>query len=85
MRTSRLRRWGELGKRRSAVTQDATQRLVVTQTPTVEWNSGTYGPVHVLYNPGAANTGTDPFNYSFTMYYDGTTGGVEVHRPGLLL
>jgi len=60
------------------VTQDATYRLVVTQTPSVEWNSGTYGPVHVLFNPSASNSGSDPFDYSFTMYYDGTTGGVEV-------
>jgi hypothetical protein len=38
------------------------------------WNRGSYGPCDVLYNPGAFNTGTD---WTFTMYYDGTTGGDE--------
>jgi hypothetical protein len=38
------------------------------------WNRGSYGPCDVLYNPGASNTGTD---WTFTMYYDGTTGGDE--------
>jgi len=42
------------------------------------WNRGSYGPCDVLYNPSASNTGTD---WSFTMYYDGTTGGDE--RIGL--
>jgi len=37
--------------------------------------------VDVLYNPSAANSGSDPFDYSFAMYYDGTTGGFE--RVGL--
>ena len=39
-----------------------------------DWNRGSYGPCDVLYNPGASNTGTD---WTFTMYYDGTTGGDE--------
>jgi len=30
-----------------------------------------------LYNPDAANTGSNPFDYTFVMYYDGTTGGTE--------
>ena len=38
------------------------------------WNYGSYGPCDVLYNPTASNTGTD---WTFTMYYDGTTGGDE--------
>lgn len=38
------------------------------------WNRGSYGPADVLYSPGASNTGTD---WTFTMYYDGTTGGSE--------
>ena len=38
------------------------------------WNRGSYGPCDVLYNPAATNTGTD---WTFTMYYDGTTGGDE--------
>ncbi len=39
------------------------------------WNRGSYGPADVLYNPEASNTGTD---WTFTMYYDGTTGGGEI-------
>ena len=38
------------------------------------WNRGSYGPCDILYNPTASNTGTD---WTFTMYYDGTTGGDE--------
>jgi len=39
-----------------------------------DWNRGSYGPCDVLYFPGATNTGTD---WTFRMYYDGTTGGEE--------
>ena len=42
------------------------------------WNRGSYGPCDILYDPTAANSGTD---WTFTMYYDGTTGGLE--RIGL--
>ena len=38
------------------------------------WNRGSYGPCDVLYNPSALDSGTD---WTFTMYYDGTTGGDE--------
>ena len=38
------------------------------------WNRGSYGPCDILYNPEASNTGTD---LTFTMYYDGTSGGTE--------
>ncbi len=41
------------------------------------WNRGTYGVSDVLHNPAASNAGSNPFNYSFTMYYDGTSGGTE--------
>jgi hypothetical protein len=47
-----------------------------------DWNRGTYGPVDVLYNPDAANTGTDPFDYTLVMYYEGTTGGQETIGMG---
>jgi uncharacterized repeat protein (TIGR01451 family) len=59
------------------VTQDATYPLISGLLGT-DWKRGTYGPVCVFYNPSAANSGGDPFNYSFTMYYDATTGGQEV-------
>jgi uncharacterized repeat protein (TIGR01451 family) len=39
-----------------------------------DWNRGSYGPCDVLYNSGASNSGTD---WTFSMYYDGTTGGDE--------
>ncbi len=39
-----------------------------------DWNRGSYGPLDILYNPSASNTDTD---WTFTMYYDGTTGGDE--------
>ncbi|MBN1289324.1 MAG: DUF11 domain-containing protein [Actinobacteria bacterium] len=58
------------------LTQDAGAPIVTGVSP--DWNRGTYGPVTVFYNPYASNTGGDPFDYSFTMYYDGTTGGLEV-------
>ncbi|MFC1959617.1 hypothetical protein ACFLYO_02795, partial [Chloroflexota bacterium] len=41
------------------------------------WQKGSYGPSDVLYFPGASNTGTNPFNYSYIMYYNGTSGGTE--------
>lgn len=59
-----------------ALTQNPSSPLVTGTWP--DWNRGTYGPVSVLHNPGATNSGGNPFNYSFTMYYDGTTGGVQV-------
>ncbi|OFW57342.1 MAG: hypothetical protein A2Y75_06150 [Candidatus Solincola sediminis] len=58
------------------LTQDATYPIVTGVWP--DWNRGSYGPVGALYNPSATNTGSNPFNYTFTLYYDGTTGGVEV-------
>lgn len=42
-----------------------------------DWNRGSYGPVHLFYQPGKPNAGDDPFNYEYVMYYDGTTGGFE--------
>ncbi|HPQ81034.1 MAG TPA: hypothetical protein PLZ86_04855 [bacterium] len=41
------------------------------------WNRGSYGPVHLFYQPGKPNFGTDPFDYEYVMYYDGTTGAFE--------
>jgi len=57
------------------ITQNATAPLVTGISP--DWNRGTYGPVSVHYNAAASNTGTNPFDYTFAMYFDGTTGGVE--------
>lgn len=47
---------------------------IITGPGGADWNRGSYGPADVLYNPTASNSGTD---WTFTMYYDGTTGGLE--------
>jgi len=41
------------------------------------WNRGSYGPIDVIYQQGALNTGDDPWNYSYVMFYDGTNGSNE--------
>jgi hypothetical protein len=58
------------------LTQDATARLITGTSP--DWNWGSYGPVSILYNPTASNSGSNPFDYSYAMYYDATTGAAEV-------
>jgi len=43
-----------------------------------DWNYGSYGPIDVIYQPGTLNnTGDDPWNYSYVMFYDGTNGDNE--------
>ena len=59
----------------SALSQDPGAKLVTGHWP--DWNYGSYGPVYLFYQPGAANTGTAPWNYKYVMYYDGTTGSME--------
>lgn len=59
-----------------AVTQDAT--LVLVTGAGSGWNRGSYGPVDVFYQPSAPNSGTEPWDYSYVMYYDGTDGSGEV-------
>jgi len=59
-----------------AITQDGTLQLVTGAG--TGWNRGTYGPIFLFYQPGAANSGTEPWNYSYVMYYDGTDGTSEV-------
>ena len=59
----------------TVITQNISAPLVTEIPP--DWNRGTYGPVSVHYNAMATNTGTNPFDYTFAMYFDGTTGGVE--------
>jgi uncharacterized repeat protein (TIGR01451 family) len=60
-----------------AITEDALYPLVSGVSGT-DWKRGTYGPICVFHNPSATNTGSDPFDYAFAMYYDATTGGQEV-------
>ena len=59
----------------SPLTQDPLAKLVTGAWP--GWNSGSYGPVYLFYQPNAADTGTDPWNYRYVMYYDGTNGSME--------
>ncbi|MGA8148694.1 MAG: IPTL-CTERM sorting domain-containing protein [Gallionellaceae bacterium] len=66
---------GENWANDTVITQDAGAQLVTGVWP--DWNNGTYGPVSVRYNAAATNTGTNPFDYTFSMYYDATTGGLE--------
>lgn len=42
-----------------------------------DWNYGTYGPIHIIYNSGAINSGTNPFDYSVVMYHDAATGASQ--------
>jgi hypothetical protein len=55
------------------LTQSATDPLVTTSG----WNRGTYGPISLIYQAGVSNTGTNPWDYRYVMYYDGTSGGTE--------
>lgn len=59
-----------------ALTQDATRPLVTGGSS--GWNRGSYGPVSLFYQAGAPNSGSDPWDYSYVMYYDGTNGSQEV-------
>ena len=58
------------------------------------WNTGSYGPCDILYNPAGSATITEPVDKAsvwanrFVMYYDGTTGadeflGLAVSNDGL--
>lgn len=55
-----------------ALTQDPTLKLI-TGTPGA-WNSGTWGFQKAFYNPEATNIGSNPFDYTYTAYYDANTG-----------
>lgn len=58
------------------IAQDSAAKLVTGTWP--DWNTGSYGPVDVLYQPGASNSDSDPWDYSYVMYFDGTDGSSEV-------
>ncbi len=49
----------------------------LTTSASGQWNSGIYGAVDVIINNSPANTGTNPFDYKYAMYYDATSGGYE--------
>lgn len=58
-----------------AITQDGTSMLVTGAGS--GWNRGSYGPIFLIYQAGATNCGTEPWDYSYVMYYDGTDGASE--------
>ncbi len=58
---------------KAALTQNPSAPLIQA----TGWNRGTYGPVSLTYQSTAANTGTEPWNYRYVMYYNGTDGGHE--------
>jgi len=39
------------------------------------WNYGSYGPIDLIYNPTATNTGANPFDYTYALYFDVTPDG----------
>ncbi len=41
-----------------------------------DWNYHCYGPDDVLYNPSATNTGANPLDYTYAMYYSGASEGL---------
>jgi hypothetical protein len=53
------------------ITQDSSSLVI---TPFMSHARGSYGPIDVLYNPGASNAGIDPFDWTFAIYYDQTPG-----------
>ncbi len=64
----------------TTLTQSETSPLVTGDCSTgggTGWNRGSYGPIDVIYQPGAPNTGDDPWDYSYVMFYDGTNGDNE--------
>ena len=58
------------------LSQDDDQKLVAGSGN--GWNSGTYGPIGIIYQPQAANDGKSPFGYSYVLYYDATDGMSEI-------
>jgi len=62
---------------KTSATQNPAAKLVQDPDSGLGWNRGTYGPINIFYQPSAADTGTNPWNYKYVMYYDGTDGAHE--------
>jgi len=56
-----------------SIAQSSTKPIITGNSG--DWNRGSYGPSDVILNSSASNSGDDPWNYSYVMYYDATTGG----------
>jgi len=59
----------------AVLSQDNNSRLV--SGTGISWNRGSCGPIHLFYISEALNSGKNPWNYSYIMYYGGTDGGRE--------
>ncbi len=58
-----------------AITQNSSRPIITGASG--DWNRGSYGPSDILLNDNASNSGSNPWDYSFVMYYDATTGGQQ--------
>lgn len=58
-----------------AITENPLQPLVTGVS--ADWNTGSYGPIDIHYQPVASNTGSNPWDYRYVMYYNGTNGNNE--------
>ena len=64
------------------LTQSGTSPLVTGDCSTTGggtgWNRGSYGPVHVIYQPEALNAGDGPWGNRYVMFFNGTNfDGIE--------
>jgi len=48
--------------------------MIVSGDDNIDAPARTWGPGTVIYNPDATNTGGNPLDYSYAMYYDGYNG-----------
>ena len=51
--------------------------MIINGVDNVDAPSRTFGPGAVIYNPWATNTGSNPLNYSYVMYYAGYNGNTD--------
>ena len=68
------------------ITQNSTNFLVDPASVSTGCGSpfcGSYGPETVMYNSSAINSGTNPFGYTYVMYYDVYTGTPTEESIGL--
>lgn len=61
----------------TTIMQNPAAKLVQDPDTGIGWNRGTYGPVSMFYQSTATDVGTDPWDYKYVMYYNGTNGSTE--------
>jgi len=57
------------------ITQDPSAQLITCVGG--QWNGASNGPSKIFFQPFAKNIGTYPFDYTYAMYYDVSTGTQE--------